>query len=338
MIGCMLDVRRLRVLQELDRLGTVNAAASALHLTPSAVSQQLAALAREVGCAVVERDGRNVRLTSAARLLLDRAPDLFAQLEGLDAALQRHQAGEAGIVRVAAFQTASSGIVVPAAAQLARSRPGLELQLVQMDAPQSFRELIAGRLDVAVSVEYLDSPASADPRFTRMHLLRDQFRALLPARHPLATQDRVALASLRQEAWIGNLPGSPCHFVTMAACAAAGFSPRVHHQIDDWGIVVELVAAGLGVGLIPTLAYPAPRPDIAIRPLSGPPAARNIFAATRRGTEEAPAVAAVLEAMAAAARGPTLKRRARPDEGDPDHHRMGPDRTFAGASGDGPGS
>src|ERR1700757_4047461 len=103
----MLDVRRLRVLQELDRLGTVNAAASSLHLTPSAVSQQLATLAREVGCPVVERDGRNVRLTSAARLLLDRAAELFAQLEGLDAALQRHQVGEVGIVRVGAFQTAS---------------------------------------------------------------------------------------------------------------------------------------------------------------------------------------------------------------------------------------
>src|SRR5436190_15012379 len=141
MIIGMLDVRRLRVLQELDRLGTVNAAATTLHLTPSAVSQQLAALAREVGCAVVERDGRNVRLTSAARLLLDHAVELFAQMEGLDAALQRHRAGDVGIVRDGAFQTASSGIVVPAAADLARRRPGLELQLVQMDAPESFREL-----------------------------------------------------------------------------------------------------------------------------------------------------------------------------------------------------
>jgi DNA-binding transcriptional LysR family regulator len=302
MIDPVLDVRRLRVLQELDRAGTVNAAATSLHLTPSAVSQQLAALAREVGCAVVEREGRNVRLTSAARLLLDHAGDLFAQLELLDAALQRHHAGDVGIVRVAAFQTASSGIVVPAAAELARSRPGLELQLVQMDAPESFRELAAGRLDVAVSVEYLHSPASADPRFARSPLLHDEFQALLPAGHRLAASRQVALGDLRDDPWIGNLPGSPCHFVTMAACASAGFSPRVRHQIDDWAIIVELVAAGLGVGLIPTLARPPVRSDIAIRPLSGPPAARNIFAATRRGTEEAPTVGAVLEAMTAAAR------------------------------------
>jgi DNA-binding transcriptional LysR family regulator len=301
-----------------------------LHLTPSAVSQQLAALAREAGCAVVERDGRNVRLTSAARLLLDRAADLFAQLEGLDAALQRHQAGDVGIVRVGAFQTASSGIIVPAAADLARSRPGLELQLVQMDAPQSFLELAAGRLDVAVSVEYVNSPASADPRFTRTPLLRDEFQALLPEDHRLASAECVGLADLRDDPWIGNLPGSPCHFVTMAACAAAGFSPRVRHQIDDWAIIVELVAAGLGVGLIPTLARPPARAGIAIRPLSGPPAARNIFAATRRGTEEAPTVATVLAAMAAAARRPTLNRRARSAKGDPTDQWVGPDGAGGG--------
>jgi DNA-binding transcriptional LysR family regulator len=298
----VLDVRRLRILQELDRQRTVNAAAVALHLTPSAVSQQLAALAREAGCPVVEREGRNVRLTSAARVMLDHATDLFAQLERLDADLQRHHEGAVGTVRVAAFQTASSGIVVPAAAQLARSHPALELHLVQMDAPHSFLEVAAGRIDIAISVEYVGSPASADPRFARIPLLHDEFRALLPAGHRLAAHRQVALEDLRNDSWIGNLPGSPCHFVTMAACASAGFSPRVRHQIDDWAIIVELVAAGLGVGLIPTLAQPPARPDIVIRPLSGVPAARNIFAAARRGTEESPTVSTVLNAVAAAAR------------------------------------
>jgi DNA-binding transcriptional LysR family regulator len=297
----VLDVRRLRVLQELDRHGTVGAAAAVLHLTPSAVSQQLAALAREVGSPVIAREGRNVRLTSAARVLLDHAAELFAQLEALDADLRRHQGGEVGRVRVGAFQTGCSGIVVPAAAALAVSHPRLEVHLVQMDAPQSFLELAAGRLDVAVSVEYIHSPPSADPRFARIPLLHDELQALLPAGHPCAGQDEVALADLRDEMWIGNLPDSPCRFVAMAACASAGFSPRLRHQVDDWAIIVDLVAAGLGVGLIPTLAHPPPRGDIAVRPLAGTPAARNIFAATRRGTEESPTVAAVLSAMAAAA-------------------------------------
>jgi DNA-binding transcriptional LysR family regulator len=297
----VIDVRRLRVLQEVERQRTVSAAAATLHLTPSAVSQQLAALARDVGCEVVERDGRNVRLTSAARVLLGHAGDLFSRLELLEADLQRHRTGDVGVVKVAAFQTAASGIVVPAAVELAESHPRLELDLVQMDAPRSFLEVEAGRLDIAVSVEFVHSPPHTDLRFSRVPLLRDEFHALLPAGHRLARRKQVALADLRDDPWIGNLPGSPCHFVTMAACASAGFSPRVRHQIDDWAIVIELVAGGLGVGMIPTLAKPAPRDDIAIRPLTGSPAARNIFAITRRGGDEAPTVAAVLAAMKRAA-------------------------------------
>jgi DNA-binding transcriptional LysR family regulator len=293
----VLDVRRLQVLQELDRHGTVAAAAAALHLTPSAVSQQLAALAREAGCPVVERDGRNVRLTPAARVLLDHAGRLFAQLELLESDLQRHQLGEVGTVRIGAFQTAACRLVVPAAVVLAVSHPGLEVELVQMDAPTSFLEVAAGRLDLAISVEYTGSPPAGDPRFTRIPLLHDQMRVLLPADHPRAGQEEVALSELRHDPWIGNLPGSPCHFVTTAACAAAGFSPLLRHHIDDWAIIVELAAAGLGVGLIPGLAQPEPREDIAMRRVAGAPVARNIFAAVRQGTETAPTIATVLEAL-----------------------------------------
>ena len=293
----MLDVRRLRVLQELDRQHTVTAAAAVLHMSPSAVSQQLGLLAQEVGYPVVERDGRNVRLTMAARILLEHAGSLFAQLESLEADLQRHQSGQVGAVRVAAFQTASSAIVVPAAGVLAQTHPGLEIHLVQMDAPRAFEELAAGRLDIAVGVEFVGSPPTADPRFARVPLMRDQFSALLPAGHRLASKRRVGLADLRHDPWIGSLPGTPCHFITMAACAAAGFSPRVRHAIDDWAIVVDMVGAGMGVGLLPALARPPARADVVIRPLKPPGAARNLFALVRRGTEEAPAIATVVAAM-----------------------------------------
>ena len=293
----MIDVRRLLVLQELDRQGTVNAAANALHLTPSAVSQQLAALSRELQCQVTEKDGRNLRITPAGQILLSHADEIAAQLEALKGDLERHHLGEVGVVRIGAFQTASRQIVVPAAAQLATTHDRLEVELCQIDAPRSLQELAAGRLDIALTVEYMDSPPTTDPRFSRVGLLQDEFRALLPAKHRLAAKRSIALADMRDEAWIGNLPGSPCHFVTMAACSAAGFAPQVRHQVDDWAITVDLVAAGLGVGLIPGLAFPAPRPDVAIVPLAGRPAARNIVAFTRRGTEEAPTIARVLHAM-----------------------------------------
>ena len=302
-------MRRLLVLQELNRQGTVNATAAALHLTPSAVSQQLAALSRELGCRVTEKEGRNLRITSAGQVLLGHADEISAQLEALKGDLERHQLGEVGVVRVGAFQTASRQIVVPAAAALKLTHPGLDVNVSQIDAPQSFLELAAGRLDIALSVEYIDSPPTADPRFSRIRLLQDEFKVLLPAGHRLASRNSVPLEELRDEPWIGNIPGSPCHFVTMAACAAAGFAPQVRHEVDDWAITVELVAAGLGISFIPDLAKPSARDDVAIRPLSGRPAARNIVAFTRRGTEESPTIARVLAAMKVAADAVATPRR-----------------------------
>ena len=290
-------MRRLLVLQELNRQGTVNAAAAALHLTPSAVSQQLAALSRELGCQITEKEGRNLRITSAGQLLLGHADEISAKLEALKSDLERHHLGEVGLVRIGAFQTAAKRIVVPACAALALTHSRLEVNISQVDAPRSFQDLIAGRLDIALSVEYVGSPPRTDPRFSRIELMQDEFRALLPAGHRYAKKTRLELRDLRDEPWIGSITGSPCHFVTMAACAAAGFAPQVRHEIDDWAITIELVAAGLGVGLIPTLAQPAPRSDIAIVPLSGRPAARNIVAFTRRGTEESPTIARVITAM-----------------------------------------
>ena len=210
----MIDVRRILVLQELQRQGTVNATAAVLHLTPSAVSQQLAALSRELGCQVTEKDGRNLRITSAGHVLLGHAEDIVAGLESLRSDLERHHLGEVGLVRLGAFQTAASQIVVPAAAALAVSHPDLELSITQIDAPRSLQELAAGRLDLALSVEYAGSPPHTDRRFSRIPLLRDEFKALLPAGHPLAGRPKLALPDLRDEPWIGNIPGSPCHFVT----------------------------------------------------------------------------------------------------------------------------
>jgi DNA-binding transcriptional LysR family regulator len=305
----MFDVRRLLVLQELNRQGTVHATAAALHLTPSAVSQQLASLSKEVGCQITEKDGRNLRITEAGRLVLAHAADIVAQLETLKGDLERHHLGEVGLVRVGAFQTAASYIVVPAIAALSSAHPDLDVTISQIDAPRSVQEVAAGRLDVALTVEHMGSPPNDDPRFSKLHLLQDEFQALLPATHPLAKRNHVALFDLRDEPWIGNLPGSPCDFVAMAACAAAGFVPQVRHHIDDWAITIELVAAGLGVGLIPTLARPPARDDVAIRPLAGRPAARNIVALVRRGTEESPTIGSVLGALMLAAEKSASSRR-----------------------------
>ncbi len=299
----MLDVRRLRALRELADRGTIAAAADALHLTPSAVSQQLAALEREVGHALVEPNGRSVRLTPSASVLLGHADRLFAQLERLDADLHAVTAGQAGTVRVGAFATAVSGLVAPALVDLRERHPGLSLAVTEAEAPEAFRGLAARELDVVVSMAAEGTPGPDDARFARTELGPDALDAALPGDHPLAAAPAVALADLAGEPWVLPPAGWACDDVTRAACASAGFVPRVAHRVGGWEAAVALVAAGAGVALVPRLAAVAAPPGCVLRPLVGPVPARHLFAATRRGAEAAPAARAVVEALTRAGAG-----------------------------------
>jgi len=294
----MIDVRRLRVLRELDRRGTVAAAAEALHLTPSAVSQQLAVLARETGVRLLVPDGRRVRMTPAARVLLGGADEVFAALERTDAALAAHARGEAGEVRVAAFPTAMTGFVVPTVAALRRTHPALVLRVLDVPAPACFDGLSSGELDVAVSMEAPGAPTADDARVARRPLLADPLDAVVPAGHPAAGQASVLLTELAADPWVVGLPGTTCAQVTLGACSVAGFTPEVRHRTDDYLAVLGLVAAGCCVALVPRLAGFARHPGVAIRPVRGVVPRRHLFAAVRRGSEQAPHLALVLDTLA----------------------------------------
>ncbi|KJE21995.1 transcriptional regulator [Frankia torreyi] len=301
----MIDVRRLRILRELDSRGTVVATAAALHLTPSAVSQQLAALAKETGVRLLDPAGRRVRLTPAARVLLGHADVLFAQLERAEADLAAFNEGRVGSVAVAAFTTAISGIVVPALAALRESRPRLRMSVSDVAEPACFDLLLAGDLDLAVSITH-PGAQPLDERLLPIPLLDDPLDVALPAGHPYAAAAAVPLEVLGGEDFISSRAGTPCHEVTHAACAAAGFVPRVRHRCDDYTAVLDLIAAGCGVGLIPRLAKLASTPQVALRPIAGVPPIRPIFAAVRRGSQQAPHLSATLAAIVAAARSPDL--------------------------------
>jgi len=297
----MVDLRRLRALRELADRGTIAAAADALHLTASAVSQQIAALEREVGQLLIEPDGRRVRLTPAARVLLSHADAVFAQLELLRADLDAHAAGEVGEVRVGAFATAISGLVVPATVRLRERAPGVSVLITDAEAPEAFLGLARRELDVAVSMESPSAPQADDPRFTRVALMADVLDAALPVDHPLAGAERVPLADLAAEPWVAPPVGWSCEGVVLAGCQAAGFTPRVLHRSPDWNAVLAMVEAGLGVTLVPRLAQAQPPPGVVVRPLTGDPPCRHLFAACRRGAEAAPSIAALLDALAEAA-------------------------------------
>ena len=291
----MIDARRLRVLREVSQQGTLAAAADALHLTPSAVSQQLAALEREIGMPVIERNGRGVRLTGAAEVLVGHANLVLAQLEAAAADVAAYSEGIVGTVRLAGFATSLGELVAPAAVALRETHPRLTLTVEEAEAPGCFLALARGDVDIALSMASRQAPE--DSRFRRRALMADTLDAVLPAGHRLAGRRQIPLAELAGEDFVGPPDGSSCHDVTVTGCAAAGFAPAFRHRTLDFHAAMALAAAGLGVALIPRLGQTAVPPGAIVRPLADPAPARHVFAATRAGAEGRPAVAAVLDAL-----------------------------------------
>jgi len=312
----IVDVRRLRVLRELQARKTIAATARALHLTPSAISQQISALSRHIGAPLLAPNGRGVRLTAQAQLLLEHATLVDAQLERARAELAALEQGALGRVSIGAFATAISGLVAPALARLRRACPGTRLMIEETEAPECFTRLARGDLDVIVTVDYALGPHRGDVRYHRRELLDDALWIALPREHPLARRKSIDLRALALEHWIVGAAQGPCREAGLAACAAAGFNPEVAHRVNDWSGLMRLVAAGCGIALIPRLALEVgPRDDLVVRPLSGRgPPSRHIYAAVRAGAERSPVVASVLSALIAVAaervrRSPTLPMR-----------------------------
>src|SRR4051812_14224759 len=298
----MVDLRRLRTLRAVADHGTLAAAADALHLTPSAVSQQLAALEREIGHTVLEPAGRTVRLTTAAHVLLNHADALFAQLERMEGDLAAQDETPQGEVRVAGFPTALAGLLAPAARPLRASAPKVQLRVTEAETDAATALLVARDVDVMLGMECRAAPRRDDTRFHREELLGDVLDAVLPVDHPHAGKVRLDLEQLRDESWVAPPVGWSCDEVFLAGCRAAGFSPRIGHRSGDWQAVMALVAPGLGVSLVPRLAHIATPPGVTIVPLAGDPPRRHVFSACRAGAESNPAVRAVLDAVATAAR------------------------------------
>ncbi|MEJ1107040.1 MULTISPECIES: LysR family transcriptional regulator [unclassified Kribbella] len=290
----MIEVRRLRVLRALADHGTVTAAAEVLHLTPSAVSQQLAALESEVGQELLERRGRRVAITSAGRLLLAHTDTILTEVERAEDAMRLHANGANGEVRITAFATAISLLVAPTLARLRDTNPGLDLVIRDAEGHQGITQLLDGDADIAIAVEHRGSPRPDDQRLIRIPLYAEPFVAVLPPTHPAAATDTIELPMLAADDWVMPSPGNPIRDVVLLACEQAGFQPRVVHQSDDFRAVAALVAAGGGVSLVPRLAVPA----LAVtRPLTEPVPTRRVYAAVRQSRADHPLVTATLAVL-----------------------------------------
>jgi DNA-binding transcriptional LysR family regulator len=292
----MLDVRRLRVLRELAARGTIAATADALGYTAPAVSQQLAALEREAGVALLERNGRTRRLTPAGEELVQRTEGILRDLEAAEAALERTTTHVAGVLRTAGFASAHRILLPKAIAALATRHPDLRVTTRDMEPEDSLPALKLGELDLAIAQEYAFSPTPPDAAIERTELLLDPLNVALPDDHRLATADKVDVKELEHEPWIAGREGSFCHLVVIHSTRAAGYEPRLAHITNDFAVSYALVANRAGVGLVPELAGPPP-PGVVVRPVKGAPPSRRIYAAVRAGSGERPAIRAMLDAL-----------------------------------------
>src|SRR5215216_2111535 len=284
-----LDVRRMRVLREVAERGTIAAAARSLSFTPSAVSQQLAALEREAGVALLDRHGGRVRLTEAGRRLV-------ARTEAITAELAAAAADVTGDVHVAAFASAERALLAPAIAALLARHPDVRVRTTELEPEASLPALRLGDVDLVVSHEDVSNPAPPDPRLERVDLLEDPLRLVLPPGHP-AVRDAVALADLAEARWVATPPGTACRAMVDRACRAAGFVPDVPFHANDFAVLAAFVAEGLGVAMVPEIALGAFGTVVIVRPVADVPVTRRLFAATRRGGLERPALATMVDAL-----------------------------------------
>ncbi len=293
----MLNVNRLRVLREVLARGSFSAAAQALSYTQSAVSQQIAALEAEIGTRLIERQRGDLRPTAAGQVLAQHADGILGRLEAAEAELAAISGVHGGRLRMASFPTAGATLMPLAIARFRARHPQVDLTLAEGEPEQIVPRLRAGELDLALLFEFGGVSAPLGEQLERVELLEDPMHVALPATHPLAAEPAVSLTDLRHDAWVQTGRSSPCARHVVRSCHAAGFEPNVAFESDDYQTVQGLVAAGVGVALIPELALSNVREDIVIRALSPRSPVRQVIAATPTGALRTPAARTMLDVL-----------------------------------------
>lgn len=301
----MLGVWRLQLLREVARRGTIRAAAAAMSITPSAVSQQLKLLEAEAGIPLLEHHGRHVRLTEAGEALVRHADAVTASLAAAESELATFRDGVVGTLRVAAFPTAARAILPSAIASLGARHPGLRVNLRDLETSESLVALDRDEVDIAVVDEYDEVTRVREGDIELLPLLRDRLHVALPTDRagsvPTAgvhDAPAIPLAALRDEAWIMDTEASSIHQAVLRACRRVGFEPNIRSYCKDYSVIIALVEAGLGVAMLPGLAL-RDRPIRAIVSPVDPPLERSVLVAVKPARQRHPAVAAMLEELLA---------------------------------------
>ncbi|MET8906429.1 LysR family transcriptional regulator [Micromonospora sp. NPDC004551] len=301
-----MDLRRLRLLRELARLGSMRQVADELHVTTSTVSQQLAVLAREVGTELVEPHGRRVRLTPAGRRLADHAVTILAAVDAARLDLDP-RAEPAGTVRVAGFATAVRRSLLPLTARLAAHHPRVRLRIDEHEPAEAYAALAADDVDLALTYDYNLAPLAPDPTLDATPLWSAAWHLGVPSgaaadgvpsgAAPTPAADAPAVFDRFRDAdWIVNSRNTADEVVVRTIASMAGFEPRIVHRADSLDLVQDLIVAGLGVGLLP-----GDQPTVTgvgLLPLTAPQALLRAYAVTRRGRAAWPPLALILDLLA----------------------------------------
>ena len=297
----MFNLDRLRTLEAVARHGSVSAAADGLHVTTSAVSQQLAKLEREAGQQLLAKSGRGVRLTDAGRLLADHAARILSQVELAQADLEAHRGAAVGELLLGAFPTAARGLFPAAFAVLAAEHPQLRVGLQEMEPDDAVPRVVRGDLDIAVVLDWYNKPISMPDGLAKAPLLDDVADVAMPAGHPLAGRREVDLEEFADDAWISWPAGEFCHDWLMFTLRGKGIEPRIAHTAEEHHTQLLLIAAGLGVAVAPRLGR-GPVPDgVRVVPVRHT-MRRHIYAIWRADADRRPSIRAAVDALRKAAR------------------------------------
>ena len=295
----MLDVRRLKVLREVATRGSFSAAAEALSFTQSAISQHVAALERETGTQLVERSSRGIRLTDAGQALVKHTDSILGRIDDAEEELAAIAGLRGGRLRLACFQSAGATLVPRAVANFHERHPDVELSMIEIEEPEAVRAALkAGEIDLGFVYDFEPIPAAFDGELDMTHLIDDPYDVIVPNGHRLAGKRSLTLAQLADEPWVASTSGCGCRQITERACHDAGFKPNVAFECDETLAAQALVAAGVGVTILPRLALTTIHPGVAVRQLSrSTPVVRRIWAARDEGGYQSPASEAMVQIL-----------------------------------------
>ncbi|MFI1825444.1 LysR family transcriptional regulator [Streptomyces sp. NPDC020412] len=296
----MLNLERLRTLDALARHGSVSKAADGLHVTSSAVSQQLAKLEREVGQQLLAKSGRGVRLTDAGQLLADHAARILSHVESAQADIEAQRGQVVGEVRVGAFPTAARGLFPGMVQALLAGHPELRVRTQELEPEQGIHRVIRGDCDLAVVLDWTNKRLPVPAGLAQAHLLDDAADVAMPVDHPLAGRDEVDLEEFADDDWVSWPEGEFCHEWLTFTLRSRGIEPRIPHLAAEHHTQLALIAAGCGVCVAPRLGR-GPVPDgVALVPVRRG-MRRHVYAVWRADADRRPSIRATLAALTGAA-------------------------------------